>query len=246
MHYNKHFGVFFKKEVMMNKVPFYVVFELSSCPILARQTYLDGLLAYCTVQEAGGDISKKDDLPLEEHSSGIFHASQWFRCGKAGEEMPFFGNVLYGKSAVKSDMGDVKKRYKGKFNKNYLNEGNGPYKSYQIALLPVAVHRIVFFGKGNVKEVERLLKKHIKFLGHKRSLGYGQVSEIIVREMDKDVSLLYQDEPMRPLPVRGFDGLSASIGPSSVRSPYWDKLNCEMCYLPTMRLDCPVQDWLDV
>ena len=69
-------------------------------------------------------------------------------------------------------------------------------------------------------------------------MGYGQVFKMEVKEIEKDVSLVFEGSPMRPLPVDYFD-LEAPIVLSPIVSPYWDKRNCQPCYMPGMRIECP-------
>ena len=90
----------------------HIIFELSSYPFLARYTYLDGLLAYCAVQEAGGDMSVKDDLPLKRHESGVFHAFLWFNCSV--DYMLFYSTTSkIIKTPIDRDYSDVTKYMTG-------------------------------------------------------------------------------------------------------------------------------------
>jgi hypothetical protein len=214
-----------------------ITFELATPLILNRQTYFDGLLAWCAVKEADGDLSVIEALPLKQ-TAGVYHASTWV----AEDTLPFVPEPqMFVKNSfkreVKSDPGllDV---IEGSDNlkKNLFNEGSGRFKGY-LEEYQFQTHRYVhFWACGDVSRVEELLDS-LRFLGAKSSLGMGKIKKTIVEPQEHDTSLYRKNRIMRPLPVDGqYDFLptsrKVSRGYSRTKPPYWEKTGLSECFLP--------------
>jgi hypothetical protein len=105
--------------------------------------------------------------------------------------------------------------------------GNGVFKSYRIPLRIRDCRRIVWFLRGERREIRKILK-NIVSLGKKRSFGYARVGEWIVENVDEDWSWFAKTEAgsilMRPLPFcedlpKDLIGARRDFG--AAQSPYW-------------------------
>ena len=218
-----------------------IEFILAKPAILDPLSYFDGILAWCAVQDAGGDLAAIERLPLKR-TSGVYHASTW----TPGEDR--FPLVI---DCVHISRTSLKKELKtGGFTnyvdtdaivQSYMNEQSGRYKSFLVPLWPLPYRRILFWCAGDIAEVRRLLGR-LHFLGAKSSLGYGRIERFEIRVIDTDCSLVRDGRVMRPLPadVKFGDAVDsvASVwplqGPMRVSPPYWRKDGMTRCHMPAL------------
>lgn len=118
--------------------------------------------------------------------------------------------------------------------RNRVDLCTGHYKNYHMPLVIKSYKEVVFYANGDVAEIERLLKKHIFFIGKKSAQGYGEIKEIIVEKTDKDYSLFKNNRPTRPIPIRSYkeDLKGIPISKHSIIPPYWRTDKLEFCYMP--------------
>ncbi|AZN40347.1 hypothetical protein [Paenibacillus albus] len=127
------------------------------------------------------------ELPIERHpSSSLYLASIGFVCS-AGRNAQFFT-----------------KRYSGDVPYD-LDLSGGYFKAHHQNVYTLACPvEVTFYCRGVLAEIQELTAL-IPALGPKRSQGYGKVAGIQVTEIKEDKSWIYQDEPMRAIPVRYYE-----------------------------------------
>lgn len=103
----------------------------------------------------------------------------------------------------------------------------GEFKSYRLPLATQLVDRVVWFAVGDAGDVRRLLKQ-VRYIGKKRSIGYGAVAAWTVEDVEADWSWIAESPAgpvlMRPLPTgtRVPDGLlGARQWYQGMTPPYW-------------------------
>jgi hypothetical protein len=115
-----------------------------------------------------------------------------------------------------------------------ISRTGGYYKPYHQILYTLACPgSVTFFCRADPVKLEELLP-YIPALGSKRAHGYGRVAGYRIEELEEDRSFIYQDQPMRAIPVRYYRNklnewyysLAAPVPPSYAAG------NKELCYLP--------------
>ncbi len=142
---------------------------------------------------------------------------------------PIMGNVhAEGIQHINKRIGVEKAELLGQKSRTVVTTTNSWTKSYRIPLRQRLVDRIAWFAVGNRREVLSTLKRHITFLGQKRSVGNGRIAEWTVDRVEEDYSWFAPSERgpvlMRTLPVgdwlpAGLIGCRANFGGAS--PPYW-------------------------
>lgn len=127
------------------------------------------------------------ELPIERHQgSSLYLASIGF-IRSAGRNRQFFT-----------------KRYAGDVPQD-LDLSGGYFKAYHQHIYTLAPPvEVTFYCRGVPAEIHELTA-FIPALGAKRSQGYGKVADIKVTEIKEDKSWIYQDEPMRAIPIRYYE-----------------------------------------
>jgi hypothetical protein len=230
----------------MIKIPFKMTFHLRSNAIFARESYLDGLLALCAVKKAHNDFSRKDDIPLVLHPSGVFHASIWF----GDKFLPVYPEINYlTKHSLKHDLeqSDLSRYFDAtKVKTSHLAENTGVNKAFVIKVRPQPYAEITFLGMGDPEQCMDMLT-HPDYgllgLGKKASLGFGQIESINFEVLKTDNSLVRNRIPMRPLPVSYdwdvSDEYKSTRAFYRLKSPYWKKSDLQECILPYVGMKMP-------
>jgi len=125
----------------------------------------------------------------------------------------------------------IKFKSKGK---QRVDAGAGHFKNYHMPLVTKSYKTITFYVRGNLEEIERLLKNYIFYLGKKSSQGFGQIKEWEFLGIEQDYSIWKNEKPMRPIPA---DKCKEIIKEFTIRQhpvipPYWRKDNMELCVVP--------------
>ena len=132
-----------------------------------------------------------------------------------------------------------------RFNENVkarIDIATGHYKNYHMPLVIKSYKDIVFYARGDVKEVERLLTTYISYIGKKAAQGYGEIGSLEIEEIDKDYSTIKDDVPTRPIPVDNYpeyleqcikNDVPCIISIHPAGPPYWRTDNLVRCYMPT-------------
>lgn len=206
------------KEFNMN---FKVIFKLDGTGVYFYPhdpIHLDALLAWALapMQANSRNISRSDvpddiNLPLlrsKINDSEVWHASALF-CNNEQESLRF---------------------WRKKFRQNYQgcangspNLTNGIYREWNMPVPLILTNEMYAYASGNRKEVKRLLKRHIKSLGKKRSQGFGKIVDIETIEQKDDWSVAANGVAMRYYPHA--DG-TRLVRPCP---PYWNNHDAVRC-----------------
>ncbi|MFA4871301.1 MAG: hypothetical protein WC623_24090 [Pedobacter sp.] len=103
------------------------------------------------------------------------------------------------------------------------NLTGGSYKDKNMPAPLMLVSHMMAYGSGNRKEVQKVLRKHIKSLGRKRAAGYGRIINIDCVEIADDWSIVKDGQAMRWLPDEN------GTRTQRVNPPYWnntDRIKC--------------------
>lgn len=180
--------------------------------------HLDSLLAWALapMQVETRNISRSDapddiKIPLLRsvvNGSEVWHASALF-CDCQNETLRF---------------------WRKKFRQNYqgLADGspgltNGIYREWNMPIPLILTNEMYAYASGSRKEVKRLLKRHIKSLGKKRSQGFGKITDIETIEIEDDWSIVSNNITMRYYPHP--EG-TRIIRPAP---PYWNSFGAVKC-----------------
>ena len=115
-----------------------------------------------------------------------------------------------------------------------FSTSEGHTKSYDLPLYLRVVNSIDWFCIGDLQTLKQYLS-FIRYLGKKRSYGYGQIEKWEVKEFTQDWSLFKDGLITRPIPFRlvqnqPFHG--NTIMRWGWRSPYWLPENQDICLMP--------------
>ena len=194
--------------------PFRVVFHLDGAGVYydpAEPIMLDGLLCACNSRfHVHGEAPMRDEepldvpLPLRKWEAGGtwgWHASALLPDGDTLESVQFY-----------------RKRFRqGKvdFTTGSPNLTNGPYRDWNQPLPLLHCLRMVAYGYGDRYEVQRALRRGIRYLGKKRAHGKGAVTEINVETIAQDYSFVRDGVAIKWMPA---EGGTRVVRP---RPPYW-------------------------
>ena len=198
---------------------FKVTFHLDGTGIIYNQCdpiHLDALLCWIVApfQRAKKDLrrdDKPDDIKIpllrsEIQGELVWHASALFTEGKQEEF------VTYYRKRLRSD--------KLHFTEGTFNITNGAYRAHNIPFPTILCSKMSAYASGNRKEVKRLLKRHLRYLGKKRR---GNIVDITCENTNQDWSLIKDGLAMRYLPDKK--------GNILVRTspPYWNNYGKTLC-----------------
>lgn len=220
---------------------------------------LDGLLGYAVAQETFGPraFTRRPHshtyidlpLPLDQVLPGVHAASQGFAPIARGGISVLVSP--YDRSGI-----DQFSEYSKKNDCWQATQVTARHNNAVIPITTLTSPYFVFFGRGDMSEVERLLRTHIRFLGHKRGAGFGHVVDLKVLPAPVDWSWSRWDAEgvhfHRALP-RDAQGVQAAIeaqwGPEAatwwqdheaeaavtqlaISPPYHDPNRQQWCYEP--------------
>lgn len=194
--------------------------------------HLDALLAYCLAglhakRHYIGRDDQPEEVPLpllqgERCGVEVWRASALFPEGEGVESIQYW-------------------RKKFRQNRMHLTKGspnltNATYREWNTALPMLCVPRMVCWASGSRKEVVKLLRRDIKYLGKKRAHGHGRIVRIEAEECDEDLSWVRDGKANRFLPDEGGGKL---VRP---KPPYWNnhgRVRCMDigCSIPAVRAD---------
>lgn len=176
-------------------------------------THLDSLVGYCRAAELGlppplGDEAPAEfEIPLAQatiRGETVYRASALIPSEPDAPE-----DTIYWRKRLRQARVEVAK--------GSPNLTNGLWRDWQMPLHLMLIRELVAYGRGEVAEVRRLLRTHIRHIGKKRSQGHGRVSRITVERCEQDWGLLRDGCAMRWLPA--VDLGSARL--SRLQPPYW-------------------------
>lgn len=184
---------------------FKVIFELDGSGVIfnpVEPIHLDGLLAWCLAPRQKGvrkhlqrsDIPDRIRLPLlmsRVNGVEVYHASALFPQGPQGEDLQFW-----------------RKRFRQnriELTKGSPNLTNATYRDWNTPVQLILCRKMVAYASGNKKEVKKILRREVKYLGKKRAHGHGRVVDIALERIEADCSLQKEGVAMRFLPdTEGF------------------------------------------
>ncbi len=200
---------------------FKVIFHLDGTGVyydFREPIHLDSLLAWVLSARIGMlDDLQRDEEPAEiglpfvkKHIGGswVYSASALFPDGMQGEGLQYW-----------------RKRFRQQFADITTGSPNlvcGVYRDWNTPIPLVLTPRMVAYANGNRKECKKLLKE-LRYLGKKRSYGFGKIIEIEFQEIEEDYSLVKDGQAMRYLPHQ--DGIRL-VRP---RPPYWNRIGRVKC-----------------
>lgn len=116
-----------------------------------------------------------------------------------------------------------------------VNQSAGEHRAYRVPNVIRTVGPIEFYAVGNPKEVEDMLNL-IKYLGKKPAMGWGNVRQWTVEEIEEDYTTMGPYGLMRPIPADELDfcGDEYLIRSCGIRPPYWKPVNQVPCYVPNV------------
>jgi len=113
-----------------------------------------------------------------------------------------------------------------------LLTASGPYKMRFVPIRCMLIPKVVYFFRGDKKEVNKLLKG-IFAIGKHRNIGYGFVRNFEFQEMDEDYSVFAGSVLMRSIPFVDDSTIQgAQIGYGSCKPPYWHPDNIMKILVP--------------
>lgn len=189
--------------------PFKVEITLATPMLASAPIMLDSILAWCAVQEAGGDWAAGDSLPLEKREANGH--SYW-----AASRFWYHWTPAYQTHMSKRIPHSALERYSD--SNVQLQPGSGINKTYHDILSPIHVEKAIAFGVGDVDEVDYLLRRILHF-GKNVRAGYGRVKNIVAEPFEHDWSEEIDGSLMRNIPA----SIETAHGMGAFRAPYWDK-----------------------
>lgn len=121
-------------------------------------------------------------------------------------------------------------KFKGK-GKKRIDIGGGPMKNYHMPIVLNSCKEIIFYIRGDMQEVERLLTENISYLGKNGSQGFGQIKEWQFEETEEDYSIFKDDNLMRPIPAIHYENENLIKQEHPLTPPYWREERI-MCIMP--------------
>lgn len=96
----------------------------------------------------------------------------------------------------------------------------------------IVASAIEWYATGHAEAVLAVMQQ-VRFIGKKRSAGYGEVSRWEVQDGQLDGLVGYAGEPLRPVPIdRWTEGGDWIPIEAAWRAPYWDVRNRDRCFVP--------------
>jgi len=200
--------------------PLKVIFHLDGTGVLynpLEPMHLDGLIFWSLcVYHVNGEPPRRDEIPEEIplplrrwkiDGSWGWHASALFPDGIDVPSLQFWR-----KKFRESRVEFVK-----------ANRIDGIYRTWQMPMQLVLCPRMIAYAHGDRSDIQRLLRRGIKYIGKRTSMGKGRVVGIDVEWIEEDQSLMHAGQAMRWLPLNG--------GPRFVRTrpPYWNNVGKIEC-----------------
>ena len=155
----------------------------------------DSIIAFCVYQDnkiksdfhtPHGNEVIDYPLPIEKHESGIYLSSMMM-FDEFVESCDSWKKRWENRFDHISDFGKAKRR---------VHTGSGKYKSYNMPVVINSIGEVSFVFKGNKKEVERLINKHLYGIGKKVNTGFGWFDSFEIKECKKSKQYLIYYRPL--------------------------------------------------
>lgn len=223
-----------------------ITFELKSPISFIEPPVFDSIIAYCYMKEYYPEKMKFKDLSLDSESKIDFLSFENFPIKKHESGLYFLSSFMqYEKEKGLNFTGSWKKRWDNKHDKiadfgkskRQIEIDKGAFKSYDMPLNLYVLPKVWFyFDSDNIKEVEKLVTKHLYGLGKKTSQGYGEISNIQIETLDYNPF----DNIIRPVPIKSLNipekektdlMLSGKVSYCAFKPPYWETKFFEACLI---------------
>jgi len=211
-----------------------IVFKMKTPYIVDRYMTIDSLLlnVYFNKLRRENKIGKNEFVNTEDYldrissilevKNGVVSGSIWYI---PKEEQLLVQNISIIKKIDSKEFGKYTNHYK-------IDSSRGEFKAYKFGLESFLTKSIYFYIRGDKKQISQLLNE-VKFIGKKRSYGYGEIEDINIIEIDKDKSFMLDEfTAAKPLPCSDFDVKTKRVAFFKRIAPYWDKVGQEACYMP--------------
>jgi CRISPR type IV-associated protein Csf3 len=198
-----------------------IIFELDGEGIVMYPNYpihVDSLIAVVLAEEAKLDPVTRDgrpidiDLPLKKWTID----DNWGWCA----------SVLFIEGASFEAVGYWRKRFRQErfsgIGSQKVNLIQGIFRDYNTPLPVIVCRFLVAYVVGDAERVFKILRK-IRYIGHKRNIGYGRVIGLSIEDMDEDYSIEREGRTQRFLPDRN------GIKFVRTRPPYWNNFDRVKC-----------------
>jgi hypothetical protein len=200
-------------------------------PLCGEPPRIDSLLEYELSLRLGMKRARKmtRDIPLSQIEKPPIPLVKRTICGHDVycSSEPIIGNVFSewsDKQAKRFDTSTVALMLHESQRKKLLTS-SGPFKARFVPLRIRLIDKIVWFVRGDKKEINKLLKK-IVALGHCRNIGYGIIGSWEYEEMEEDYSIFANHKGKNVLmkilqieAAKGTTGYRHSYG--GAFPPYW-------------------------
>lgn len=124
--------------------------------------------------------------------------------------------------------------------KRKLDIARGPFRSWAIKLPYVPATKAVFYVYGSKSKIEELLE-HLPGLGKKVVVGFGEIRDFEIEEIEEDYSLVKDGIAMRPLPTWMLSSFSEAF-PLACWPPYWWKEHVVLAAPPGARVKLKMEE----
>lgn len=200
----------------MSIQPIHIVFEMDGTGVCfdpASPIHLDGLLAYALAPlhtpkdeppPARDETPAEIPLPLDKWRRD----GQWGWCASAVLPDSESATIRYWRKKFRTKRAGL---YRGT-----ANLSSGPTREWNIPIELILCRKMEAWAVGDRRRVEQVLRRNIRYLGHKRAHGHGRVIGVTVTPADEDYSLARDGFAMRYLPD------PSGIRKIRPRPPYWN------------------------
>lgn len=219
--------------------PFKVTFRFAS-PVVTDSEYpihLDGLLAWCAMDEAeknGSEVPWDDaeDLSMVLEREDAQQSEQW--CWRASRLIftPSSGQHFINMIRKTDPVAYLNAYDAGKFTKRVLtriDSISGQTRAYQLLTTYQWMDKAEAWGVGDIDVVRELLQR-LPGIGKQTRNGFGTIREVTVEISDE--ALEYWRKRTLPMGVDGTAGVSYATVNSTLRPPYWRKTERDFAQEP--------------
>lgn len=221
----------------MSLKPLKITFHLDGTGVFYdpfEPTHLDGLLAWSlAAYHVSGEPPRRDDVPADiplplarwdVGGSWGWHASAIMPEGEKTAE-----SLQYWRKRIRESHLDL--------TSGSPNRTNGIYRDWQMPMPLTLTKKMVAYAVGDRGRVHQILRRRVKYIGKKASIGKGRVVGVDCEVIDNDWSLVKGGVTMRWMPQTGGTRI---VRP---RPPYWNVVGrVECCEIGAAPRDAPASN----
>jgi CRISPR type IV-associated protein Csf3 len=198
-----------------------IIFELDGEGIVMYPNYpihVDSLMAAVLAEDLKLDPVTRDARPVNIK----LPLGKW----ELGNVWGWRASVLFIEGDRFETVGYWRKRFRqGRYadvGSQKVNLIQGIFRDYNTPLPVIVCRFLVAYAVGDADRVLNILRK-IRYIGHKRNIGYGRVIDLSVEKTDEDYSIERDGRAQRFLPC--------ATGTKFVRTcpPYWNSFGRVKC-----------------